>query len=116
MCVNRLIPLGIQQGAGPSLDMKRVSTDPCDTEGCTNGDATERRSAYAKASAYAEASAFAEATADRTSDKLRESSGWNRLRRGYGGSSALLEYAVMHNDEAEAARLRAELCRLVEKV
>ena len=35
MCVNRLIPLGIQQGAGPSLDMKRVSTDPCDTEGCT---------------------------------------------------------------------------------
>jgi len=85
MCVNRLIPLGIQQGAGPSLDMKRVSTDPCDTEGCTNGDATERR-------------------------------GWNRLRRGYGGSSALLEYAVMHDDEAEAARLRAELCRLVEKV
>ena len=29
---------------------------------------------------------------------------------------ALLEYAVMHDDEAEAARLRAELCRLVEKV
>ena len=42
-------------------------------------------------------------------DKLRKSSGWNRLRRGYGGSSALLEYAVMHDDEAEAARLRAEL-------
>ena len=49
-------------------------------------------------------------------DKLRESSGWNRLRRGYGGSSALLEYAVMHDDEAEAARLRAELTKLVEKV
>jgi len=29
---------------------------------------------------------------------------------------ALLEYAVMHGDEAEAARLRAELHRLVEKV
>ena len=33
---------------------------------------------------------------------MRKSSGWNRLRRGYGGSSALLEYAVMHEDEAEA--------------
>ena len=29
---------------------------------------------------------------------------------------ALLEYAVTHGDEAEAARLRAELKRLVEKV
>lgn len=29
---------------------------------------------------------------------------------------ALLEYAVMHGDEAEAARLRAELLHLVEKV
>ena len=29
---------------------------------------------------------------------------------------ALLEFAVMHEDEAEAARLRAELLRLVEKV
>ena len=29
---------------------------------------------------------------------------------------ALLEYAVMHDDEAEAARLRAELMKLVEKV
>ena len=28
---------------------------------------------------------------------------------------ALLEYAVMHGDEAEAARLRAELAKLVEK-
>lgn len=29
---------------------------------------------------------------------------------------ALLEYAVMHGDEAEAVRLRAELTKLVEKV
>ena len=29
---------------------------------------------------------------------------------------ALLEYAVMHNDEAEAERLRAELLRLVAQV
>ena len=29
---------------------------------------------------------------------------------------ALLEHAVMHDDEAEAARLRAELSRLVEKL
>ena len=28
----------------------------------------------------------------------------------------LLEYAVMHGDEDEAARLRAELTKLVEKV
>jgi len=38
------------------------------------------------------------------------------LLRGCGGSSALLEYAVMHEDEAEAARIRAELKCLVEKV
>ena len=61
--------------------------------GEANGDATERRSAYAKALASAEASA-----------------------RQVGGSSALLEYAVMHKDEAEAARLRAALTKLVEKV
>jgi len=52
----------------------------------------------------------------RETKRLRKSSGWNRLRRGYGGSSALLEYAVMHGDEAESARLRAELAKLVEKV
>ena len=28
-------------------------------------------------------------------------------RKRYGGPGALLEYAVMHNDEAEADRLRA---------
>jgi len=59
-----------------------------------------------------------------------------RLRQGFGGQvqssfalasyggqveeikrlDALLEYAVMHDDEAEAARLRAELTKLVEKV
>ena len=45
-------------------------------EDCTNGDATERRSAYAKASAYAEAtaaalcaSAIAKAFADKMADK-----------------------------------------------
>ena len=29
---------------------------------------------------------------------------------------ALLEYAVMHNDEAEAERFRAELRRLTEEI
>ena len=29
---------------------------------------------------------------------------------------ALLEYAVMHGDDAEAERLRAELTKLVDKV
>ena len=68
---------------------KHVGTDP-----------TER----VETSACAEASACAlYATADKTARQV-------------GGSSALLEYAIMHNDEAEAARLRAELCRLVEKV
>ena len=37
-------------------------------------------------------------------------------RKRYGGPGALLEYAVMHNDEAEAARLRAELRRLTEEI
>ena len=43
-------------------------------EGCTNGDATERRSAYAEASAYAKATAdalcaMAVKTADKSEDK-----------------------------------------------
>ena len=68
--------------------IEHVGTDPTEPVGA---------SAYAKASAYAEASAFAlYATADKTARQV-------------GGSSALLEYAVMHDDEAEAARLRAEL-------
>ena len=29
---------------------------------------------------------------------------------------ALLEYAVMHGDEEEAARIREELCKLTESV
>ena len=37
-------------------------------------------------------------------------------RKRYGGPGALLEYAVMHNDEAEADRLRAALRRLTEEI
>ena len=37
-------------------------------------------------------------------------------RKRYGGPGALLEYAVMHNEEAEAARLRTELRRLTERI
>ena len=42
--------------------------------------------------------------------KRRESP--SRVR--YGAPSALLEYAVMHGDEAEAGRLREELRKLTE--
>ena len=34
----------------------------------------------------------------------------------YGAPSALLEYAVMHGDEAEAERIREELRRLTDEV
>ena len=34
----------------------------------------------------------------------------------YGGPDALLEYAVMHDDEAEAERLREKLRKLTESV
>ena len=34
----------------------------------------------------------------------------------YGGPGALLEYAVMHGDEEEAARIREELRRLTDEV
>ena len=34
----------------------------------------------------------------------------------YGGSDTLLEYAVMHDDEEEAARIREELRKLTESV
>ena len=34
----------------------------------------------------------------------------------YGGPGALLEYAVMHGDEAEAERLREELSKLTDEV
>ena len=38
----------------------------------------------------------------------------SRIR--FGASSALLEYAVMHGDEAEAERLRAALCKLTDEL
>ena len=38
----------------------------------------------------------------------------SRIR--FGASSALLEYAVMHVDEAEAERLRAALRKLTDEV
>ena len=34
----------------------------------------------------------------------------------YGAPGTLLEYAVMHNDEADADRLRAELRKLTEEI
>jgi len=34
----------------------------------------------------------------------------------YGGPSALLEHAVMHDDEGEAERIREELRRLTDEV
>ena len=34
----------------------------------------------------------------------------------YGASGALLEFAVMHGDEEEAARIREELCKLTDEV
>ena len=34
----------------------------------------------------------------------------------YGGPGALLEYAVMHGDEAEAERLREQLRKLTDEV
>ena len=34
----------------------------------------------------------------------------------HGAPGMLLEYAVMHNDEAEAERIRAELRRLTEEI
>ena len=43
-----------------------------------------------------------------------------RLRRGYGGQDggpgALLEHAVMHDDEAESERIREELRKLTDEV
>ena len=37
-------------------------------------------------------------------------------RKRYGVSGALLEYAVIHNDEAEAERIRAALRHLTEEI
>ena len=49
---------------------------------------------------------------DPPTPRLRRTSTIEAIKR----LDALLEYAVMHDDEAEAARLRAELTKLVEKV
>ena len=49
---------------------------------------------------------------DPPTPRLRRTSTIEAIKR----LDALLEYAVMHDDEAEAARLRAELKCLVEKV
>ncbi len=42
------------------------------------------------------------------------------MRERYGGQDgapgALLEYAVMHGEEAEAERIREELCKMTESV
>ena len=38
----------------------------------------------------------------------------SRMR--FGGSSAMLEYAVMHGDEAEAEHIREELRQITESV
>ena len=54
-------------------------------------------------------SSFAEATEDRW---LRRTGKIEAIKR----LDLLLEYAVMHNDEAEAARLLAALLRLTEEI
>ena len=63
-------------------------------------------------------SSFAEATADKwlrrtgTIEAIKRLEPPSRVR--YGAPSALLEYAVMHGDEAEAERIREELRKLTE--
>ena len=63
-------------------------------------------------------SSFAEATADKclrrtgTIEAIKRREPPSRVR--YGAPSALLEYAVMHDDEEEAERIREELRRLTE--
>ena len=47
-------------------------------------------------------------------DEIKRLERPSRIR--FGVSSALLEYAVMHEDEAEAERLRAALRKLTDKV
>ena len=54
-------------------------------------------------------SSFAEATEDKCLRRTRKIEAIKRL-------DALLEYAVMHGEEAEADRLRAELIRLTEEI
>ena len=61
-------------------------------------------------------SSFVEATEDKWLRRTGKIEAIKRLeppsRKRYGGPGALLEYAVMHNDEAEADRLREELRKL----
>ena len=65
-------------------------------------------------------SSFAEATADKWLRRTGTIEAIKRLepppRVRYGAPSALLEYAVMHGDEAEAERLSEELRRLTDEV
>ena len=51
---------------------------------------------------------------DETIEEIKRLERPSRIR--FGVSSALLEYAVMHGDEAEAERLRAALRKLTDTV
>ena len=51
---------------------------------------------------------------DETIEEIKRLERPSRIR--FGVSSALLEYAVMHGDEAEAERLRAQLVKMVEAI
>ena len=51
---------------------------------------------------------------DETIEEIKRLERPSRIR--FGASSALLEYAVMHGDEAEAERLRAALCELTDEL
>lgn len=51
---------------------------------------------------------------DDTIEAIKRLESPSRVR--YGAPSALLEYAVMHGDEAEAERIREELRKLTDKV
>ena len=51
---------------------------------------------------------------DNTIEAIKRLEPPSRVR--YGAPSALLEYAVMHGNEAEAERIREELCRLTDEV
>ena len=65
-------------------------------------------------------SSFAEAAADKclrrtgTIEAIKRLEPPSRVR--YGGPGALLEYAVMHDDEKEAERIREELRKLTDEV
>ena len=51
---------------------------------------------------------------DETIEEIKRLERPSRIR--FGVSSALLEYAVMHGDEAEAERLRAALRKLTDEL